>query len=79
MFPEGGIADPQMSNEAINVLAPSVFDIFRAQLERILALFRQRAKERPEARYYGFGFASCSPGLVFLDGGTLQAQIPARL
>ena len=43
-----------MSNEATDGLAPSVFDIFRAQLERILAFFRQRAKktrsEKPRVR-----------------------------
>ena len=54
VFPEGDIADPQMSNEATDGLAPSVFAIFRAQLERILAFFRQRAKkirgEKPRAR-----------------------------
>ena len=67
MFPEGDIADPQMSNEATDGLAPSVFAIFRAQLERILALFPPMSEERPEARYHGFGFTSCSRGLVFPD------------
>ena len=43
--PEGDIADPQMSNEATDGLAPSVFAIFRAQLERIILFFRQRAKK----------------------------------
>ena len=37
----------KMSNEATDGLVPSVFAIFRAQLERILALFRQRAKKDP--------------------------------
>ena len=46
-FPEGDIADPQMFNEATDGLAPSVFAIFRAHLEQILALFRQRAKKDP--------------------------------
>ena len=41
VFPEGDIADPQMSNKATDGLAPSVFAVFRAQLERILAFFRQ--------------------------------------
>ena len=54
MFPGGDIADPQMSNETTHGLAPSVYAIFRAQLERILALFRQRAKktrgEKPRVR-----------------------------
>ena len=43
-----------MSNEATDGLAPSVFAIFRAQLERILAFFRQRAKttrgQKPRVR-----------------------------
>ena len=48
MFPEGDIADPQMSNEATDWLAPSFyFFIFWAQLERMLACFRQRAKKDP--------------------------------
>ena len=34
-----------MSNEATDGLAPSGFAIFRTQLERILAFFRQRAKK----------------------------------
>eukprot|EP00904_Undaria_pinnatifida_P010736 jgi/Undpi1/6793/HiC_scaffold_21.g09269.m1 len=47
VLPKGDVADPQMSNEATDGLAPSVFAIFRAQLERILARFRQRAKKDP--------------------------------
>ena len=47
VFPEGDIADTQMFNEATDRLAPSVFAIYWAQLERILALFRQRAKKDP--------------------------------
>ena len=47
VLPEGNIANPQMSNEATDGLAPSVLAIFRAQLERVLALFRQRAKKDP--------------------------------
>ena len=30
--------------------------------------FPPTSEKRPEARYHGFGFASCSRGLVFLDG-----------
>ena len=40
-----GTLQAQMSNEATNGLAPSVFAILRAQLERILAFSRQRAKK----------------------------------
>ena len=47
MSPEGDIPEPQMSNEATDVLAPSDFVIFRAQLVRIFALFRQRTKKDP--------------------------------
>ena len=68
MFPEGDIAHPQMSNEATDGLAPSVFAIFRAQLERILGDFSPTSEERPEPRYHGFGFASFSRGQVFPDG-----------
>ena len=45
VFPEGDIADPHMSNEATDGLERSVFAIFRAQLEWILAFFRQRMKK----------------------------------
>ena len=45
VFPEGDISNPQMSNEATDGLAPSGFAIFRAQFERIVAFFRQRAKK----------------------------------
>ena len=41
---------------------------FSAQLERILVLFGEKSEERPKARYHGFGFASCSQGLVLPDG-----------
>ena len=74
VFPEGDIADPQMSNEATDGLAPSVFAIFRAQLERILAFFRQRAKktrgEQPRVRIRV---------VLPRPGGTLQAQFTPRL
>ena len=54
MFPEEGNADPKMSNEATDGLKPSVFANFRAQLERIIMVFRQRAKktrgEKPRVR-----------------------------
>ena len=56
-----------MFNEATDGLEPSVFAIFRAQIEQILAVFSQRAKktrgEKPR-----FRIASCSRGLVFPDG-----------
>ena len=48
-----------MSNEATSGLTPSVYDVFQAQLERILAFSRQRANKRNR----GFGFVSCSRGL----------------
>ena len=57
-----------MFNEAINGLAPAVFDIVRAQLDWILSRFRQRAKKRPTRETTGSGFASCSRVLVFPDG-----------
>ena len=47
MFPEGGIAEPRMSNEATDGLAPSLFAFFMVHLEPILALFRPRAKKDP--------------------------------
>ena len=69
VFPEGDIADPQMSTEATVWLAPSVLAIFRAQAKRIFAPYRQRAsEERLEARNHGFGFASYSRRLVSPDG-----------
>ena len=59
--------DPQLSNEDTDGLAPSVFAIFRALLERILAFLRQRAK-KTRARNRGLEFASFSRGLAFPDG-----------
>ena len=56
-----------MFNEATDGLAPSVFAIFWAQLEWILAFFANE-RRRPGARNHGFGFASCSRGLAFPDG-----------
>ena len=56
-----------MFNEATDGLIPSVFVIFRAQLERILA-FPVDERRRPEARNHGFGFASFSRSLVFPEG-----------
>ena len=54
VFPDGTIADPNIQQLATDGLAPSVFAIFRAQLERTLAFFRQRAKktqgEKPRVR-----------------------------
>ena len=51
-------------------LSGAVFSDYRA--------FPPTSEERLEARNHGFGFASCSRGLVFPDGDML-AQIPARL
>ena len=49
-----GTLQTQISNEATDGLAPSVFAIFRAQLKRLLAFFRQRAEktrgEKPRVR-----------------------------
>ena len=78
VFPEGNIAHPQMSNEATDGLATSVFDNCRAQLERILAFFRQRTK-KTRARNRGFGFASFSRGLVFPDGDVAELNFNTDL
>ena len=75
---KGDIADPQMSNEATDGLAPSVFAIFRAQLERIFALFRQRAKKDPRRDTTGSD-SRCAPKACCSWTGTLQVQIPTRL
>ena len=74
MFPEEDIAGPQMSNEDTDGLAPSVFAIFPAQLERILALFRQRAKEDPRRETTG-SESRHAPEAWYYRTGTLQAQI----
>ena len=68
MFPEGDIADPQMSNDATDGLAPSVFLFFSGAVREDSRAFLPTSEERPKARYYGFGFASCSRGLVFPNG-----------
>ena len=68
VFPEGDIADPQMSNEATDGLAPSVFCNFSGAVKSDSRAFLITNEERPEARYHRFGFASCSRGLVFPDG-----------
>ena len=78
MFPEEDIEDPPMSNEATDALAAPVFANFRASLERILAIFRQRANKDPRRETTGSDSrraleAWCS------RAGTLQAQIPTRL
>ena len=78
VFPEGDIADPQMSNEATDGLAPSVFAIFRAQLARILALFHQRAKKDPRRETTGSD-SRRAPEAWCSRTGTLQPQIPTRL
>ena len=78
VFPEGDIADPQMSNEATDGLAPSVSAIFRAQLERILALFRQRVKKDPRRETTGSD-SRRPPEAWCSRTGTLQAQIPTRV
>ena len=78
VFPEGDIADPQRSNEATDGLAPSVFAIFRAQLERIFAFFRQRAKEDPRQDTTGSDSRRAPEAWCFRTG-TLQTQIPTRL
>ena len=78
MFPEGDIAYPQMYNEVTDGLARSDFSIFRAHLERILALIRQRAKKDPRRDTTGSDLRR-APVAWFSRTGTLQAQIPARL
>ena len=76
--PRRDIADPQMSNEATDGLAPSGFAIFRAKLERILALFRQRAKKDPR-RDITVSDSRGAPEAWCSRTGTLQPQIPTRL
>ena len=78
VFPEGDIADPQTSNEATDGLSPSIFDIFWAQLERILALFRQRAKKDPRRETTGSD-SRRAPEAWCSRTRTLQAQIQTRL
>ena len=74
VFAERDIADPQMSNEATDGLAPSVFAIFRAQLERIHALFRQRAKKHPRRETTVLD-SRRAPVAWCSRTGTLRAQI----
>ena len=76
--PSWDIADPQMSNGAADGLTPSVLVIFRAQLERILAVFRQRAKKDPRRETTGSNLRRASEALCS-RAGTLQAHIPTRL
>ena len=78
VFPKGDIADPQMSNEATDGLAPSVSAIFRAQLKRILALFHQQAKKDPR-RETTSSDSHRAPEAWYSRTGTLQPQIPTRL
>ena len=78
VFTEREIADPQMSNDATDGLALSVFDIFRAPLERILALFRQRGKKDPRRETTGSD-SRRAPEAWCSQTGALQAQIPRRL
>ena len=78
VFPGGDIADQQMSYEATDGLAPSVFAISWAQLERIFALFRQRAKKNPRRETTGSD-SRRAPEAWCSRTGTLQAQIPTRL
>ena len=54
------------------------FSIFRAQLERILAFFRQRAKKNPRREATGSD-SRRAPEAWCSRTGTLQAQIPTRL
>ena len=75
LFPERDIADPKCPMR-LPTSWPRRF--LRAQLERILALFRQRAKKDPRRETTGSDSrraleAWCS------RTGTLQAQIPRRL
>ena len=68
VFPERDIADPQMSNEATDRLAPSFFCHFSGAVRADSRAFPTTSEERPEARNHGFELASCSRGLVFPDG-----------
>ena len=58
-------------------MAPSVFAIFRAQLERILALFRQRVTKDPGRETTGSD-SRRAPEAWCSRTGTLHAQIPTR-
>ena len=60
-----------MSNQATDGLAPSEFDHFSG-VHSWSGLLRFSVNERrgPEARNRELGFASCSRGLVFPQGGT---------
>ena len=78
VFPEGDIADPQMSNEATNGLALSVCAIVWASSEQILALFRQRAKKDPRRDTTGPD-SRRAPEAWCSRTGILQAQIRTRL
>ena len=50
------------------MLAPSVMRHFSGAVRADFRAFPPTNEERPEARYLGFGFASCFRGLVFPDG-----------
>ena len=67
VFPEGGIADPNVQRGYRRVCAV-VFCHVSGAVRADSCAFPPTSEERPEARNHGFGFASCSPGLVFLDG-----------
>ena len=75
---KGTLQTHKMSNEATDGLAPSVFAIVQAQLEKILAFFRQRAKKDPRRDTTGSD-SRRAPEAWCSRMGTLQAQIPTRL
>ena len=67
--PRRGHCRPTNVHRGYRLVSTVGFCHFRAQVERILAHFRQRAsEERPEARSHGFGLASYSRRLVFPGG-----------
>ena len=67
VFLEGGIADT-MSNEATDGFAPSGSGHFSGAVGVDSRVLSANERRRPEAKNRGFGFASCSRGLVFPDG-----------
>ena len=60
VFPEGDIADPQMSNEATDGLAGTVgFCHFSGAVRADSRAFPPTSEERPEARYHGAIVYTC--------------------
>ena len=73
-----GTLQTKMSNEAADGLARSVFDIFQAQVKRILAFFRQRARKTRGGKLRVQVRVVLLPEAWCFRTGTLQAHILAR-